>query len=62
MVLSPEHVGTAGLPQEAVAGRHPDGVPGGSTKGGLLYQIIILIKYPRAELFQDKKSFVILEP
>ena len=51
MVLSPEDVGTAGLPQEAVAGRHPDGVPGGSTKGWLLYQIIILIKYPRAELF-----------
>ena len=29
MVLSPEHVGPAGLPQEAVAGGHPDGVPGG---------------------------------
>ena len=54
MVLSPEHVGAAGLPQEAVAGRHPDSVPGEANKGEALF-----IKCPAVEEFNLTEKFLL---
>ena len=53
MVLSPEHVGAAGLPQEAVAGRHPDSVPGEQIKEALFN------KCPAVEEFNLTEKFLL---